>query len=82
MGPRPPLKMRMSERNRPCCGGGDEVAEIVADDAFENYVDAQQVELLGEVERIGVHAVGREHFGAHRNDFGVHVGRSLNEKRE
>ena len=48
-------------------------AEIVADDAFENYVDAQQVELLGKVERVGVHAVGRKHLGTHRNDFGIHA---------
>jgi hypothetical protein len=48
------------------------VAEVVSDDAFENYVDAQQVELLGKVERIGVHAEGRKHLGTHRNDFGVH----------
>jgi hypothetical protein len=49
------------------------VAQTIADDAFENYVNAQQVELLGEVERIGVHAEGREHLGTHRNDLGIHV---------
>ena len=53
-----------------CCG--NEAPPIVADDTLENYVDAQQIELLGEVERVGVHAEGREHLGTHRNDFGVH----------
>ena len=53
--------------------GGDELAEIVSDDAFENDFDAELVELLGEVERIGVHAVGSEEFGTYRDDFGVHV---------
>ena len=52
--------------------GGYQAAQIVADDALENYVDAQQVELFGEVQRVGVHAEGREHLGTHRNDFGIH----------
>ena len=73
VGPRPPMKMRMSERKRPCCSGFDQATQIIADDALENYVNAQQVELLGEVERVGVHAEGREHLGAHRDDFGIHV---------
>ena len=61
--------------------GRHEAAAVVADDAFEDYIDAEQVELLGEVERVGVHAVGSEQLGAHRDDFGVHAVRSLNEKR-
>jgi hypothetical protein len=52
---------------------GHKPPEIIAHNAFENYVDAQQVELLGEVKRIGVRAVGCEHFGTHRNDFSVHA---------
>ena len=54
-------------------GGAHEVAEIVADDALENHVDAQPVELLGQVERVGVHAEGCEHLGTHRDDFSVHA---------
>ena len=53
--------------------GFDQATQIIADDTFENYVNAQQVELLGEVERVGVHAEGREHLRAHRDDFGIHV---------
>ena len=62
----------MSERNKAVLRGGYEAAQIVAYNAFENYVDAQKIELFGEIERIGVHAEGREHFGTHRNDFSVH----------
>ena len=51
---------------------GDQPPKVVAHNAFENYVDAQQVELFGEIERVGVHAEGREHLGTHRNDFGIH----------
>ena len=53
--------------------GRDQLAKIVADDALEDDVNAEQVELLGEVERVGVHAVGREHLGAYRDDFGIHA---------
>jgi hypothetical protein len=28
--------------------------------------------LAGQVERVGVGAIGRKHFRAYRNDFGVH----------
>ena len=53
-------------------GGRDELPKIVSDDALEDDFDAEQVELLGEVERIGVHAVGSEEFGTYRDDFGIH----------
>ena len=55
--------------------GGHELAEIVSDDAFEDDFDAELVELLGEIERIGVHAVGSEEFGTYRDDFCVHSGK-------
>jgi hypothetical protein len=53
-------------------GGGDKVSEVVADDTFKDYIDTEQVELLGQVERVGVDAMGSEHLGTHRDDFGVH----------
>ena len=53
--------------------GGNQMTEVIADDAFENYIDSEQVELLGQVERVRVHAVGSEHLGPDRNDFGVHA---------
>jgi hypothetical protein len=40
--------------------GCDETPEIVADYAFENHFNAQQVDLLGELERIRVHPEGRQ----------------------
>ena len=54
-------------------GGGDQTAEVISDNAFEDDIDTQQVELLGEVERIGVQAEGCEHLGTHRNDLSVHA---------
>jgi hypothetical protein len=32
----------------------------------------EQVQLLGEIERIRIHAEGREQLGANRDNFGVH----------
>ena len=72
MGPRPPLKITNVGAEQAVLRRRYQAPQIVADNAFENYVDAQQVELLGEVERVGVHAVGREHLGTHRNDFSIH----------
>ena len=54
-------------------GGGNQVAEVVADDALEDHIDPKQVKLLGEVKRVAVEAVRGEHLGAHRDDFGVHA---------
>jgi hypothetical protein len=52
---------------------GNEMTELVAHHALENYIDAQQVQLLGQVERVGIDAVGSEHFGSHRDSFGIHA---------
>jgi len=52
-------------------GSGETVA-VVADHALGDYFDAQVVHLTGEIERVGIDALGRQHFGADRNNFGVH----------
>ena len=45
---------------------------VVADDALGDHFDAELVQLIGEVERVGVEAIGSEHLAADRDDFGVH----------
>ena len=40
--------------------GCDQTPEVVSYDALENYLDAELVQLLGEVKRIGIHAEGRQ----------------------
>ena len=44
----------------------------VADDGFEGDGDADLVELLSEIEGVGVLAEGGEHLGADGDDFGFH----------
>ena len=51
---------------------GGEIVTVVADDAFEAHFDSQLVQFVGEIERVGVLPVGREHLRAHGNGFGVH----------
>jgi hypothetical protein len=48
------------------------VGAVVADDGFESYGDAEVVETVGEVEGVGVLAMGRQHFGADGDDFSEH----------
>lgn len=52
--------------------GGDQPFEIVSDHAFENYFDAELIELIGEIEGIRIGTKRREQFGADCNDLGVH----------
>ncbi len=52
--------------------GVDEILLAVADDGFEGDEDADLVELLSEVEGVGVLAEGGEHLGADGDDFGFH----------
>jgi hypothetical protein len=52
--------------------GAGETVEVVADDALAGYFDTQVVQLAGEIERVGIDALGRQHFGTDRNDFSVH----------
>ena len=52
--------------------GGDEVVAAVADDGFEGDGNAERVELLSEIERVGVLTVGGEHLGADGDDFAFH----------
>jgi hypothetical protein len=40
--------------------GGSQTPEVVSNDAFENHLDAELIHLLGEIERIGIHAEGRQ----------------------
>jgi len=53
--------------------GAGKVREIVADDGFEGDLDAEVVEAVGEVERVGVLTEGCEHLGAGGDDFSDHV---------
>ena len=52
--------------------GGDEIFAAVADDGFEGDGNAEGVELLSEIERVGVLAEGGEHLGADGDDFTFH----------
>ena len=58
-------------RQRLADGGGETIA-VVADHALGDYFDAQVVQLAGDIERVGIDALGRQHLGADRNDFSVH----------
>jgi hypothetical protein len=49
--------------------GGAEMVAIVADDGLERDGDAEVVEAGGEVERVGVLAMRREHLGANGDDL-------------
>jgi hypothetical protein len=53
--------------------GGDQAAQVISDNAFEDDLDTEHVQLLGEVKRISVHAVGSEHLRTHRDYFGIHA---------
>ena len=55
-------------------GGSGEVLERVADNGFEGDLDAEVVELRGEVEGVGVLAEGGEHLRADGDDFSEHAG--------
>jgi hypothetical protein len=52
--------------------GCNQAGQVVANDALEDHLDTQLVELLSQVKRISVAAGGREQFGADRDDLGVH----------
>src|SRR5580765_3037159 len=42
--------------------GRDQVTKIISDNALEDYVDAEQIELLGQIKRVGIDAMGSEHL--------------------
>ena len=50
----------------------DQAPEIIPHHALENYLNAYLVDLLGEIERVRIHAEGRQQFGANRDDLSVH----------
>ena len=50
---------------------GEELA-IVSHDALGYDLDSKRVQLIGEVERIRIHALGSEQFGADRDNLGLH----------
>ena len=50
----------------------NQLPQIVAHHAFEDYLNPQQIKLLSEVERVGIDAVGSEKLGPYRDDLGVH----------
>jgi hypothetical protein len=45
---------------------------VISDYTLEHNFDAELINLLRKVERVRIHAEGREQFGANRNDLGVH----------
>ena len=51
---------------------GNQPGPIIANNTLEDHLDAELIQLLGEVERVGIHAEGREQLGSHRDDFGIH----------
>ena len=53
--------------------GSNQPPQVVSHDALENDVNSQLVELIREIQGIGIHAVGSQHLGTHRDDFGVHA---------
>jgi hypothetical protein len=56
-------------------GATDGVGEgftVVADHRLGAHFHAQVIQLAGEPERVGVDALGRQHFRADSDDFGVH----------
>ena len=52
--------------------GCDQAPEIVSYNALEDHLDAQSIDLLGEIERIRIHAEWRQQLGTNRNDLSVH----------
>ena len=70
--------MMMSDRRMASLAAAVRSSAAVPDDALEAHFDAELVQFFGEVERIGVLTVGREHLRAHGDGFGVH-GVSVNE---
>ena len=52
--------------------GRNQTTEIVPHHALENHFNAKLIDLLGKVERICIHAEGRQQLGANRDDLGVH----------
>jgi hypothetical protein len=52
--------------------GCNQALAIVADHSFEDHVNAQQIDLLGEIEGVRIHAERREQLGANRDDLSVH----------
>ena len=53
-------------------GGCREPFGVVAHNAFEAHFHAQVIQLFGEVERVGVLAMGSQHLRADGDDLGVH----------
>ncbi len=50
----------------------NQLPQIVAHHAFEDHLNPQQIQLLGEEERVGIYPVGSEKLGPYRDDFGIH----------
>ncbi len=72
VGPSPPERIRIAERAHGLADLGGEAVAVVADHAFGDHFDAELVQLGGEVERVGIEAIAREHLAADGDDFGVH----------
>jgi hypothetical protein len=69
------MMARMSMRRKGSADGVDEIFAAIANDGFEGDDNADLVELLRQVEGVGVLTEGGEHLGADGDDFGFHKGR-------
>ncbi len=52
-------------------GGCGEQGAVVSDDQLAAHLHSQRVELIGEEQRVGVQALGGQHFRPHGDDFRV-----------
>jgi hypothetical protein len=52
--------------------GGNQARKIVSHHALENHFSAELVDLLGKVERIRIHAEGRQQLRPNRDNLSVH----------
>ena len=52
---------------------GLQLIGTISDDGFSRELNAEQVELRRQKQRIGVHPVRREQFRTNCDDFGFHV---------
>jgi hypothetical protein len=54
-------------------GTGHQPPQIVTHNALEGHLNAELVELLRKVKRIGICVEGSEKLGAYRDDLGIHA---------
>ena len=64
--------MTISARVHGKTGRLGEMLATIADDGLEDHFNAQLVELLGQIKRVGVLTEGGQQLGANGDDLGVH----------